>query len=104
VTELVINALKHAFPNDGSGKIKVDYNSRGPNWTLSVSDTGIGMLKDVATSKPGLGTNIVQALAGQLLASIRISEAHPGTIVAIAHTQIAAVQSAAGAASGGHAV
>src|SRR3546814_7317186 len=27
VTELVINALKHAFPGDRGGKILVDYNS-----------------------------------------------------------------------------
>ena len=32
VTELVINALKHAFPDDRHGKIKVDYSSHGPNW------------------------------------------------------------------------
>jgi two-component system, sensor histidine kinase PdtaS len=104
VTELVINALKHAFPRDSSGKIKVDYNSRGPNWTLSVSDTGVGMPKDPENSKAGLGTNIVQALAGQLQATIKIAEAHPGTMVSIAHTQISAVQSAASAAPGGHAV
>jgi two-component sensor histidine kinase len=104
VTELVINALKHAFPNDSSGKIKIDYNSHGPNWTLSVSDSGVGMAKDVANAKPGLGTNIVQALAGQLQATIKISEAHPGTKVSVAHTQIAAVQSGAGAMPSGHAV
>lgn len=104
VTELVINALKYAFPSDSSGKIKVDYSSRGPNWTLSVSDTGIGMSKDIGSTKPGLGTNIVQALAGQLQATIKVSEAHPGTMVAITHTQIAAVQSAAGAVTGGHSV
>ncbi len=95
VTELVINALKHAFPGDSSGKIKVDYSSRGPNWNLSVSDTGIGMPKDAANAKPGLGTNIVQALAGQLQATIKITEAHPGTVVSIAHNPIAAVQSTA---------
>ncbi len=104
VTELVINALKHAFPGDSSGKIKVDYNSRGPNWTLSVSDTGAGMPKDAMNAKPGLGTNIVQALAAQLEATIKVSDAHPGTVVAISHTQIAAVQGAAGATPSGQAV
>ncbi len=54
VTELVINALKHAFPGDRSGKIKVDYRSQGPNWTLSVTDDGIGMPSDAAGAKPGL--------------------------------------------------
>jgi two-component system, sensor histidine kinase PdtaS len=92
VTELVINALKHAFPNDSGGKIRVGYNSHGPNWILSVSDTGIGMPKDTANPKTGLGTNIVQALAGQLQATIKFSDANPGTTVSIAHTQIAAVQ------------
>src|SRR6186997_2909468 len=38
VTELVINALKHAFPQDRKGKILVAYQSRTPNWTLSVTD------------------------------------------------------------------
>ncbi|MEI9997566.1 MAG: histidine kinase dimerization/phosphoacceptor domain -containing protein [Rhizomicrobium sp.] len=103
VTELVINALKHAFPNDSSGRIKVDYNSHGPNWTLSVSDTGVGMPKNAVNPKPGLGTNIVQALAGQLQATIKVAEAHPGTMVSIVHSQIAAVQSAA-AMPGGHAI
>jgi two-component sensor histidine kinase len=104
VTELVINALKHAFPGDRSGKIKVDYNSHGPNWILSISDSGVGMPKDSANAKPGLGTNIVQALAGQLQATIKISDAHPGTMVSIAHTQIAAVKNIASATSSGNAV
>jgi len=30
VTELAINALKHAFPGDRKGKISVNYNSDGP--------------------------------------------------------------------------
>jgi two-component system, sensor histidine kinase PdtaS len=43
VTELVINALRHAFPDHASGTIKVGYYSDGPAWTLWVSDNGIGM-------------------------------------------------------------
>jgi len=97
VTELVINALKHAFPGDRGGKIKVGYLSHGPNWTLSVADDGIGMPTDAARAKPGLGTSIVQALTGQLQAHVKISGANPGTLVSIVHTQIAAVQ-AVGAA------
>lgn len=93
VTELVINALKHAFPEDRSGKIKVDYHSHGPNWTLSVTDNGVGMSTDGAKAKAGLGSNIVQALTSQLQAHIKISDAKPGTTVSVAHTQIAAVQS-----------
>ena len=46
VTELVINALKHAFPDNRKGKIMVDYHARGPNWDLSVGDDGVGMPTD----------------------------------------------------------
>jgi two-component system, sensor histidine kinase PdtaS len=92
VTELVINALKHAFPDDRGGKIKVDYQSHGPNWKLSVTDNGIGMPADSESAKPGLGTSIVQALTMQLHALVKVSDARPGTAVSVTHTQIAAVR------------
>lgn len=85
VTELVINALKHAFPGKLSGKIRVGYLSEGGDWTLSVRDNGIGMLASSATTKPGLGTSIVVALANQLNAGVQVSDANPGTIVSIVH-------------------
>ncbi len=90
VTELVINALKHAFPNDRSGRIKVDYHSHGPNWGLSVTDNGVGMPLEAGNAKAGLGTNIVQALTAQLHAVIKVSDASPGTKVSVAQTQSAA--------------
>ena len=93
VTELVINALKHAFPGGRSGKIKVDYISRGPNWTLSVGDDGVGMPKDPGDASPGLGTSIVEALSRQLHAHVRVADAKPGTKVSVGHTQISAVNS-----------
>jgi two-component sensor histidine kinase len=92
VTELVINALKHAFPGGRGGTIKVDYLSHGPNWTLSVGDNGVGMPRDVASTTPGLGTSIVEALAKQLHARVQVADARPGTIVSIIHNQIVAVQ------------
>jgi two-component sensor histidine kinase len=85
VTELVINALKHAFPNDRGGKIIVGYHSEGSNWTLSVNDNGIGMPKDAVNAKPGLGTSIIKALAGQLHATIEVRDAIPGTSISVIH-------------------
>ncbi|MEK7103235.1 MAG: ATP-binding protein, partial [Patescibacteria group bacterium] len=41
-TELVINALKHAFPS-GEGKITVNYISGPKTWKLSIGDDGIGL-------------------------------------------------------------
>ena len=92
VTELVINALKHAFPGHRGGKIMVDYGSHGPNWTMSVRDNGIGMPAASEGDKPGLGTNIVEALAKRLDAKVEVASANPGTAVSIVHAQIAAVR------------
>lgn len=85
VTELVINALKHAFPEGRKGKIAVDYGSKGAEWTLSVADDGVGMPTQPGEAKAGLGTNIVQALAKQLDASISVLATRPGTRVLLEH-------------------
>jgi two-component sensor histidine kinase len=86
VTELVINALKHAFPVEGrTGKINVDYHSEGAAWTLSVGDNGLGMPGIDGTPKSGLGTGIVDALSNQLDATVSVADAHPGTLVSIVH-------------------
>ena len=90
VTELIINALKHAFPDGRSGKVSVDYKSQGPNWALSVSDNGVGISREGQGARPGLGTSIVEALAKQLRADVRIADGHPGTVVSIVHTEVVA--------------
>jgi two-component sensor histidine kinase len=87
VTELVINALKHAFPGLRHGKIVVGYQSSGPDWSLSVSDNGVGMPTHVGGPRPGLGTSIVEALANQLRADVEMATGHPGTKVSINHRQ-----------------
>lgn len=84
VTELVINALKHAFPDGRAGAIRIDYRSSGSQWLLTVSDDGIGIPVG-EKPKPGLGTGIVEALAGQLEAKVSLTDANPGTSVAVAH-------------------
>jgi two-component sensor histidine kinase len=91
VTELVINALKHAFPEERPGKIIVNYQSQGPNWTLSVDDDGVGMPHGDAIATPGLGTSIVEALARQLQARVKVADRNPGTAVSVIHSHIAAV-------------
>jgi two-component sensor histidine kinase len=95
VTELVINALKHAFPEARKGKIVVGYVSHGPNWSLSVRDDGVGMPTGAEAAKAGLGTSIVEALARQLKAHIQVVNLSPGTKVSVMHSQLAAVESEA---------
>jgi two-component sensor histidine kinase len=84
VTELIINALKHAFQGpDPAGKIEVVYFAEESGWTLSVTDDGIGMDGAAVDAKPGLGTGIVEALSRQLGARVAVAEAHPGTKVSV---------------------
>lgn len=81
-TELVINALKHAFPGGKQGKILVAYNANKGGWKLTVSDNGIG-IATVQTRKGSLGTIIVQSLARQLGATVEQSTSSNGTAVSI---------------------
>ena len=90
VTELVINALKHAFPDERSGKINVDYHGTGADWKLSVEDDGVGMSKNPAASSSGLGTSIIRALARQLKAVIEVTDNDPGTLVSVEHKEVPA--------------
>jgi two-component system, sensor histidine kinase PdtaS len=85
VTELVINALKHAFPDGRRGRITVDYSSTGDVWALSIGDDGIGMNAAQQPSKAGLGTGIVEALARQLEATVVVSDTMPGTMVRVSN-------------------
>jgi len=102
-TELVMNALKHAFPNETTeGQITVAYDVDGPNWKLSVADNGIGKPDGVfAQSKTGLGTGIVKALAREIDAFVETSATPEGTIVSITHATFSTKASRA-AAEGDH--
>jgi two-component sensor histidine kinase len=86
VTELVINALKHGFPNRRAGHIAVDFAADGLEWRLSVSDNGVGRQHNPAEpDQIGLGTSIVEALAHQLKARVEIHPCNPGTATSIVH-------------------
>ena len=86
-TELVMNALKHAFPDDNmNGKIAVAYDVDGTNWKLSVTDNGVGKPDGVfAQPKTGLGTGIIKALAQQLGAKVETLAGPEGTTVSVTH-------------------
>ena len=86
VTELVINALKHAFPDRHEGAILVKYEVEGAHWRLSVSDDGVGRTDEGAeAARTGLGTSIVESLARQLGGRVELSSGPQGTIVSIIH-------------------
>jgi two-component sensor histidine kinase len=88
VTELVINAIKHAFSKQTTGgKITVSFTEDEGAWLLSVSDNGSGMPGSEKGGKPGLGTGIVEALSKQLDATVTVVNANPGTRVEVRRGQ-----------------
>jgi two-component sensor histidine kinase len=90
-TELVMNALKHAFPSENmKGRIGIAFDVDGTNWKLTVADNGIGKPDGVfAQPKTGLGTGIIKALAQDLNAKVDTLAGPEGTIVSIIHATFA---------------
>ncbi|MCP9624445.1 PAS domain S-box protein [Nocardia otitidiscaviarum] len=84
VSELVTNALKHAFPGDRAGEILVELCPLdGGVLRLLVSDDGVGMPPelDFRTTK-SLGLRLVTALAAQLNGVVRRLDA-TGTAIEV---------------------
>ncbi|MDB5455116.1 MAG: signal transduction histidine kinase [Caulobacter sp.] len=74
VTELVINALKYAFPSaKADALVLVTFESNGDDWKLTVSDNGVGKTdKAPGGHGGGLGAVIVEALVKQLEARLEV--------------------------------
>jgi chemotaxis protein methyltransferase CheR len=87
VTELVINALKHAFPPDAAtGLIVVTHRAEGEGWMLAVSDNGVGKPDgEQGPASSGLGATILEALVKQLDGRMQTSSDRHGRSVTIAH-------------------
>ncbi|MBI5687994.1 MAG: PAS domain S-box protein [Verrucomicrobia bacterium] len=88
VTELVSNALRHAFPGARTGEVAVELHPNGHDTlTLRVSDNGQGMPKDFDWQHTRtLGLQLVNDLARQLDGNIKF-ESGPGTAVTITFPQ-----------------
>ena len=65
INELVSNSLKHAFPPDKEGEIKIALHlSNGNKWQLIVSDNGVGIPEDIDfRNTKSLGLHLVTILA-----------------------------------------
>jgi two-component sensor histidine kinase len=82
--ELVINALKHAFPQNRSGKIAVSltYTAASARESspvneevrLRIEDNGVGLAPDIDISQiQSMGFNLVNLLVQQLHGNLEIS-------------------------------
>ncbi len=74
ISELVSNALKHAFPSGAGGRIRIALERTGPEGLrLEVGDDGVGLPPDCdpATSR-SMGLLLIQLFAKQLEAALEI--------------------------------
>lgn len=82
VTELVTNAFKYAYPGDAGGDIRVSFGRNGSgNARLMIEDDGIGWNGEGKARGTGLGTRVVNAMAGSLGGEISYEPAERGTRV-----------------------
>ncbi len=77
--ELIINALKHAFPS-GNGRISLRLCRSGDKLSLRVEDNGIGKKAPVgnAVTGQGLGSAIMDSLVRQLGGSLAFGRSEDG--------------------------
>ncbi len=88
VTELLINAIKYAFPSArADARIAVRYAVQDGAWQLTVFDNGAGRAIPPNAQHPsgGLGTAIVKALVLQLGAEVETISGTDGMRIAITH-------------------
>jgi len=85
VTELIMNAVKYAFPRHcKSARIRVTFERAEADWKLTVADNGAGR-RDSQEPSPsmGLGTALIGALAKQLGAIVSEISTNKGLTVEI---------------------
>jgi len=78
VNELVTNAIKHAFPNSRSGRIRVAFEVLKDELRLCVEDDGIGF-RPLMRKNNGMGQDLVAGLAGQLAGHLEVASTSSGS-------------------------
>jgi two-component sensor histidine kinase len=84
INELVSNALKHAFPNDRAGEVRVELRSlQDGQFLLRVSDDGIGLPQGLDMHRTqSLGLRLINTLSKQLGGSVQLGPG-PGTTLEV---------------------
>jgi two-component system, sensor histidine kinase PdtaS len=79
VNELVTNALKHAFPGEREGVIRIALDRAGDELALTVEDDGVGMAPSARSRGTGLGGQLITTFTRQLCARHEVVNDARGT-------------------------
>ncbi len=83
LNELITNALKHAFPQDTIGKIKISLKAIGGQLELKVADNGIGLQQKIEKAqKTSFGYLLIETFAQKLNARLQV-HSNNGTTVCL---------------------
>jgi two-component sensor histidine kinase len=77
--ELIMNVIKHAFPEDCEGRATILFERKGSDIVLSVADNGTGLHQSSDAMRDGLGTKIISRLAAQIDAEVSFESQEMGT-------------------------
>ena len=79
LSELVLNAYKHAFPDFAKGTIRVDLKAKAAETVLVIQDDGVGLSRERwGNSQDSLGMQLVSSLVDQINGSMDLADG-PGT-------------------------
>ncbi len=81
LNELVMNALKHAFPPGRPGRLMVRIDDADGHLVIELADDGVGMPASVRGA--GFGSRLIKTLARQLQAEVTWRPGDPGTVVEV---------------------
>lgn len=80
--ELILNALKHAWPQAPRGKLAIALGMKDGQTAVRIADDGIGFIDGAITR--GLGTRLVRALAREARVDVvTLSKPGDGTTVTL---------------------
>src|ERR1700676_2141246 len=84
VSELMMNATKHAFDEGRPGSVVIRLEAKGAHYHLIFADDGKELPEGSNyTTSPGLGSRIVRGLVEQLAGTIRTQSSPAGTTIEI---------------------
>jgi two-component sensor histidine kinase len=78
ISELVSNALRHAFPPGRGGTVTVSFTRQGEDFVLAVRDDGQGIDASDTVLSRGFGLLLVSSCAQQVEGELEVAE-HPTT-------------------------